>query len=374
MKVSVIGFGTVGKGVYEMLKNAPGLETGKVLVLPEFLSQPDQVTDFDEILSDASVDAVAEAIGGVEFPYQCVKAALEHKKHVVTSNKALIAEKGIELSRIAREMGVGLLFSAACGGGVPILHNMALAAKTDKILCCGGILNGTTNFILDRMTRFHADYAQTLREAQSLGYAEQDPSADVSGLDTLRKIMLCSGVAFGLLPHEGLCREGIEQICASDIEFFAEKGFICRLKGKAGKTEKGCYAYVEPTLLSPSSPDAAVLSNNNLAFYEAEKAGSITLIGQGAGRYPTASAMLRDLTRLQEGADYMLDCSCKPGGADNHLASHRYFVRCEKQDAPLFHQTETRFITEKMAVADMHEKAKQIRALNRQIFFAGIEE
>ena len=182
MRVAVLGFGTVGVGVYEMLQRAEGLEAGPVLVRPGKDDAPFKVTSIEQITGDPSVDAVAEVMGGVEPAYTYAAAVLRAGKHFVTSNKALVAAKGVELQAAAREAGVAFLFSAACGGGVPFLHNLAIASESDKILSLGGILNGTTNFMLDAMQSEGKDYGDVLRQAQALGYAEADPTADVEGI------------------------------------------------------------------------------------------------------------------------------------------------------------------------------------------------
>ena len=188
MKVAVLGFGTVGQGVYGMLAHSKGLEPGPVLVRPGKDNEPWKVADMNAIVSDASVGAVAEVMGGVEPAFSYCAMALKAGKHVVTSNKALVAARGIELAEIAREHGAAFLFSAACGGGVPFLHNLSLAVLSDRIESLGGILNGTTNYMLDAMQRRSLDYGAALSDAQKLGYAEADPTADVSGLDALRKM------------------------------------------------------------------------------------------------------------------------------------------------------------------------------------------
>ena len=229
MKVAVLGYGTVGVGVYEMLQAAEGLEAGPVLVRPGKEDQPFKVSSIDAICSDASVDAVAEVMGGVEPAFTYAMAAISAGKHFVTSNKALVAAKGVELNRAAREKGVSFLFSAACGGGVPFLHNLARAVQTDSVLSVGGILNGTTNFMLDQMQSTGKDYSDALMEAQQLGYAEADPTADVTGLDALRKIMLACAVAWGVLPQEGLLNEGIDSLSAADVKDFMGRGWVCRL-------------------------------------------------------------------------------------------------------------------------------------------------
>ena len=324
MKTAILGFGTVGVGVYEMLAKARGLEPGPVLVRPGKEDAPYKVSSMEAIVNDPSVEAVAEVMGGIEPAYTYACAALKAGKHFVTSNKALVAAKGVELNRLAREKGAAFLFSAACGGGVPFLHNLALARESDSILSLGGILNGTTNYMLDAMQRLGLDYAEALADAQRLGYAEADPTADVSGLDALRKIMLACAVAYDLLPTEGLLHEGIDSITAADVRHFQPRGYTCRLLASGGRTESGVYAYVEPVLLREGAPECSVLQNYNMARYEGRNSGPIVLMGQGAGRYPTASAVLRDLSGILRGERYMFSESCATGKADNGGSVHSY--------------------------------------------------
>ena len=380
MKVALLGFGTVGVGVYEMLAGAEGLEPGPVLVRPGKEDKPFKVSSIEAIVNDPSVGAVAEVMGGVEpaFSYAC--AAMKAGKHFVTSNKALVAAKGTELNALAREQGVAFLFSAACGGAVPFLHNLALAKESDEILSLGGILNGTTNYMLDAMQRLGLDYADVLADAQRLGYAEADPTADVSGLDALRKIMLASAVAYDVLPTEGLLNEGIESITAADVQHFQPRGYTCRLVVSGGRTDSGVYAYVEPVLLRAGAAECSVLQNYNMARYEGRNSGRIVLMGQGAGRYPTASAVLRDLSGILRGERYMFSESCAEGRADNSGSVHCYYVRLpaelageiEAESAELDGAV-ARLVTKPMSVSVMHETAKRLRAQGASVFFAAIE-
>lgn len=382
MKVAVLGFGTVGVGVYEMLQNAHGLEAGPVLVRPGKNDAPFKVTSIEEIVNDDSVDAVAEVMGGIEpaFSYGC--AALKAGKHFVTSNKALVSEKGIELQALAKESGAAFLFSAACGGGVPFLHNLSIARESDSILSLGGILNGTTNYMLDAMQRIGMDYSQALSDAQRMGYAEADPTADVSGLDALRKIMLACAVAYNKLPVDGLLNEGIESITAADVQHFMPRGYTCRLMAKGGALPGGkVYAYVEPVLLRSSAAECSVLENYNMARYEGRNSGSIVLMGQGAGRYPTASAVLRDLSCIAIGHRNMLLNSCVRSEADNASVSHPYYVRLPESMAGRLPAASieadngvARVITEAIPVTKMHEAARSIRQAGGEIFFAALEQ
>ncbi len=381
MKVAVLGFGTVGVGVYEMLCAAKCLEAGPVLVRPGKKDADFKVTSIEEITGDPSVDAVAEVMGGVEPAFTYAMAAIQAGKHFVTSNKALVAAKGVELNKAAREKGVSFLFSAACGGGVPILHNLARAVETDEILSVGGILNGTTNYMLDQMQSTGMDYGDALKEAQALGYAEADPTADVTGLDALRKIMLACAVAWDLLPKSGLLNEGIDSLTAADVKDFMGRGLTCRLIASGRRADDGrISAYVEPVLLKAGEAECAVLKNFNLARYEGKNSGSIAMIGQGAGRYPTASAVLRDLSGIAQGESAMFTAACAEGSADNSAESHCYYVRmpaaCKgcvpaaevlAEDAGVL-----RIVTEPVSVKAMHEAAAAVRAAGGKLFFAAL--
>ena len=382
MKVALLGFGTVGVGVYGMLDGAYGLEQGPVLVRPGKDDSFFKVTEIEKIVNDPSVGAVAEVMGGIEPAYSYVSAALAAGKHVVTSNKALVAAHGPELAELAEKNNVAFLFSAACGGGVPFLHNLALATESDKILSVGGILNGTTNYMLDAMQRRDMDYADALKDAQRLGYAEADPTADVSGLDALRKIMLACAVAYDQLPAEGLNNEGIESLTAADVAHFKARGLTCRLLASGGLSDEGrVYAFVEPVLLPASAAECAVLDNFNLARYQGENSGAIIMIGQGAGRWPTASAVVRDLSCILQGQRTMMQAGCPRVKADNSACSRVYYVRLPARFEDMLPLKEAekdgdllRAVTEPMPVSAMHEAAAKLRQAGAEVFFAAMGE
>ena len=350
MKVAVLGYGTVGVGVYEMLQAAKGLEAGPVLVRPGKENEAFKVSSIEKITGDPSVDAVAEVMGGVEPAFTYAMAAIRAGKHFVTSNKALVAAKGVELNRAARE---------------------------------AGILNGTTNFMLDQMQSTGKDYADALKEAQELGYAEADPTADVTGLDALRKIMLACAVAWGVLLQEGLLNEGIDSLSAADVKDFMARGWVCRLVASGQRSEDGrISAYVEPVLVRAGDAESAVLKNYNMARYEGKNAGPIAMIGQGAGRYPTASAVLRDLSGICAGESAMFPADCADGSADNSAAAHAYYVRLPKACGDLFPAaevladdgSEVRILTEALSVQKMHECAAALRKAGHAVFFAAVRE
>lgn len=380
MKVSLLGYGTVGVGVYEMLCASNSLEEGCVLVREGKDALPFMRTSIHEIVDDTSVSAVAEAMGGIEPAYSYLVSAIEAGKHIVTANKALVCEKGLALTQLAHKKGVGFLFSAACGGGVPFLSTLAIARESDKILSLNGILNGTTNFILDSMQRMGKSYAEALKEAQRLGYAEADPTADVSGLDALRKLILACAVGFNVMPVSGIEREGIENFTLADAQIIQSLGFVCRLTVNAVMTDKGLSAWVQPTLFSDKDMEAHIYSNNNLARYRGKNAGDIVLMGQGAGRYPTASAVLRDLNSLAS-APLMLKPTCQKGEAHNEKVYLPFFVRVSAPFASRFSSNERNIqgdtawlITPTMGVSQMHKLANDIRSEGGKIFFAAMGE
>ena len=376
MKVAVLGYGVVGKGVHDMLRTCACLEAGPVLVRP---GKADADFKLDTVAADPTVEAVAEVMGGVDVPYAYAVKIIEAGKHFVTSNKALVAARGVELARLAREKGVAFLFSAACGGTVPFLHNLELARQVDEIESLGGILNGTTNYMLDRMQSEGMGYAEALSEAQKLGYAEADPTADVTGLDALRKIMLGCAVAYDRLPDEGLFNEGIDSLSAEDVQHFQAKGLTCRLLAKGGLAEGRLYAYVQPALLPADAPECAVKKNFNMAKYMGKNSGQVVLMGQGAGRYPTATAVLRDLQCIVYGQRSMLSEGCEYAKAENDGCVCTYYVRIDEAfaDAVPFAEKESdgaavRGLTLPMSVKDMHLLAARLRKGGASLFFAEI--
>ena len=333
MIISILGHGVVGKGVYEMLQACPQYTVRTVLV-KKGEADPQKkwmVESLDYVLKDDS-DLVIECMGGIEPAFEFASKCLDAGKSFITSNKALVAAHGIELMQKAQAKGLSFLFSAACGGAIPILQNLYSARQADCILNAGGILNGTTNYMLDAMDSRGLSFEAALAEAKALGYAEADPTADLTGLDTLRKIMLISMVAYDRLPTEGFNIEGIQHVTATDFELAKELGCTIRLIGKCGLDKEGrLFAYVEPVFCSLSSALAGVKVNTNLAFYTGKNSGYMTFGGQGAGRYPTASAVVRDVFSVFCGQKQMLRPSCKVSQAFNasEVCEHQYIVRSD---------------------------------------------
>lgn len=308
VNIAVLGFGTVGSGVYEIVTKNKDIITRKagmeinikyVLDLREF---PDHEVNkvlthhIDDILNDDSIQVVVEVMGGVDVPYQFVKRALEKGKHVVTSNKALVAAKGPELLHIAKEKNVNFLFEASVGGGIPILRSMNRSLTADVILEVMGILNGTTNYILTEMTENGLEFDDVLKTAQQLGYAEKDPTADVEGYDACRKIAILSSLAYGKTAnYEEILTEGITKITKTDIAYAKKCNCVIKLLGVSKNEQKGISAFVAPMLLPKEHPLATVNGSFNAIFVKGNMVGDLMFYGRGAGSLPTASAVVSDV-------------------------------------------------------------------------------
>ena len=228
MKIGLLGMGTIGSGVFEISQNLSGVECKKVL---EKRFQAEYITDnIEGIVKDPEIELVVETMGGLHPAYEFAVHVLENKKHFVTANKLLVSVYGPELTALAKANGVGFLYGAACGGGIAYLANLEIARGIDRITSLGGILNGTTNYILDSMQSKGMDYAQALSEAQALGYAERDPSSDVDGLDTQRKLILSCAVGFdSYIKPEDIPTFGIRNVRSEDIAWGKEHSMVLRL-------------------------------------------------------------------------------------------------------------------------------------------------
>ena len=306
MRIGLLGFGVVGRGVYDIVADKPDIEVAKVCCL-EDVTLPDAVVtkNFKDILEDETIDTVVEAMGGVHPAYEFVRAAMEAGKHIVTSNKALVASCYDELLPLAREKGLKFRCTAAVGGGIGWLSEVERSRRVQTIYQVGGIMNGTCNYILDNMTRKGLDYNVVLKEAQALGYAEANPSTDVDGIDTWHKVILSSNIAFGVsVNRDQVPVAGISKISAADVDNFKAHGYTCKLIS-TGKHVDGKYSiYVHPTLVSSDALEANVPMNYNLITLVGETSGRMSFYGQGAGRYPTAYNVVQDLVDLLEGKGF----------------------------------------------------------------------
>ena len=330
MNIALLGFGTVGRGFYELLTERPlSLNICAVLARRPLDGLNCMVTsDFYKILNEADADIIVEAMGGLEPAHEYICAALRAKKHVVTANKQLMCAYYDELTALARENGVSLRCTAAAGGGIPWLSSLARAASVDAIISVSGIMNGTSNYILDAMSRRGMDYAAALSDAQRLGYAEADPTADVCGLDTRRKLVLSANIAYGVsISESDVPCFGIANITAEDMRFFEENGLACRLIGHAERHFGTISAAVEPMLFGADAGEARVYECGNMMSLCAAHMGGQSFLGAGAGAYPTGSNVLADCRAIAEGCSAFYTDSFTRAQVDNSRAYQRYYIR-----------------------------------------------
>ena len=308
IKIAVLGYGTVGSGVVEVLntnqesinrKIGDEIEVKYVLDLRDFPEDPIQekiVHDYDVILKDEEIKIVVEVMGGVNPAYTFVKQALEAGKSVCTSNKELVAKHGAELLEIAHEKDINFLFEASVGGGIPIIRPLNCSLTSNEIEEITGILNGTTNYIMSKMADEGSEFEDVLKDAQDKGYAERNPEADVEGYDACRKIAILSSLAFGnQVDYEDIYTEGITKITAEDIKFAKKMGYSIKLLASSKKVENKFYAMVAPFLVPQTHPLYSVNGVFNGIFVHGNVLGDVMFYGSGAGKLPTASAVVADV-------------------------------------------------------------------------------
>lgn len=357
MQIGLLGFGVVGRGVYEITNGRKDMQVARVLCLEDITLPDAQVTkNYQEILDDASIDTVVEAMGGLHPAYEFVRSAIEAGKNVVTSNKALVATFYDELLPLALSKGVAFRCTAAVGGGIGWLSELERARRVQTIRQVGGIMNGTCNYILDSMTRLGLDYGDALRQAQELGYAEADPSTDVDGIDTWHKLIVSANIAFGVsLDLTGIPAAGIRHIRKEDVDAFRSHGLTCKLVS-TGKAQSGEFsAYVQPALFPQSAPEATVPTNYNLITLVGNTSGRQSFFGQGAGRYPTAYNVVQDCIDFLQGRGFYCAYGQKVSVVNNEKLC--YYVRGGHDTWPEA-ETSTHWgsavITKPVAVAQMH--------------------
>lgn len=315
-KIGILGLGTVGTGtakiildplgrnplVQELVIHRVGVRSldkpREVSLSPDILT-----TNLENVVSDPEIDIIVELLGGLEPARSLILQAIQHKKHVVTANKAVIARYGSEIYEAANQAGVYVLLEAAVGGGIPIIKPLKQSIGANRVNSIIGIVNGTTNYILSQMTDYGADFAEVLREAQQLGYAEADPTADVDGLDAADKIAILASLGFGgRVKREDVYCEGIRQISSVDIQYADRLGFIIKLlaiaKGSQGEESDTLQLRVHPTLVPKNHPLASINGVFNAILIEADPLGQVMFYGRGAGAGPTASAVVSDILNI----------------------------------------------------------------------------
>lgn len=393
MKIAVMGYGTIGSGVVEVLdinkdriaeRAGEPVEVKYVLDLREFPGDPMEdkiVHDYKTIVEDKEVGIVVETMGGVEPAYTFVKAMLEADKSVTTSNKALVAEKGADLIRIAREHNVNFQFEASVGGGIPIIRPLNKCLTADEIEEITGILNGTTNYMLTKMANEGADFDDVLKDAQDKGYAEKDPTADIEGHDPCRKIAILTSLVCGKqVDFEEIHCEGITKISATDIKYAKAMGRSIKLLASSKRVGDNYTALVAPFMLDASHPLCGVNDVFNGVFVHGNVLGDAMFYGSGAGKLPTASAVVADVVDMVKHQHTNIFIDWKPEKVellDYKESENRFFVRTDSAKTEVeavfgkvayvegVADGEYAFTTDLMKEGDFQDKAQKINVLNR---------
>ena len=341
VNVAILGFGTVGSGVADVLtrnsavidQRVDGLVRLKyILDVRDFPDSPYKdlfVKDFSVIENDPEVDVVVETIGGAKVALDFTQRALKAGKSVVSSNKELVATHGYDLLQLAKEHGVSYLFEASVGGGIPILRPLTACLAANELDQITGILNGTTNYILTRMIKAGLSFDQALKEAQANGYAEQDPTADVDGHDACRKICILAAIAFGrhIYPQQ-VPTEGISGVTLADVAYAESCNRKIKLLGRAVKEPDGrVCAYVAPHLVDAEAPLAGVEDVFNAIMVKGDAIGDVMFYGRGAGKLPTASAVVADVMDAARHIQSRKHIEWGPGGEDVTVSPDQFPFR-----------------------------------------------
>jgi len=393
MKIAVMGYGTIGSGVVEVLninqekiakRAGEPVEVKYVLDLRDFPGSPIEdrlIKDYMTIVNDPEVGVVVETMGGVEPAYTFVKAMLEAGKQVATSNKNLVATKGAELIRIAREHNVNFLFEASVGGGIPIIRPLNKCLTADEIEQITGILNGTTNYMLTKMSEEGTEFSEALRDAQAKGYAEKDPTADVEGYDPCRKIAILTSMVCGKqVDFEDIHCEGITKITPIDIKYAKAMGCSIKLLATSKKVGDSYSCIVAPFMLPKDHALCGVGDVFNGIFVHGNVLGDAMFYGSGAGKLPTASAVVADVVDMvkHQHTNIYIDWSEeKMELVDYKDSQTKFFVRTSSYPAAVLDafghvnyvdadvEGETAFTTELMSEGEFESRVAKIDLINR---------
>ena len=390
-KVAIMGYGTVGSGVYDIIKtnsdklsrsaNGESVDIKYILDIRDFDDHPEKelfTKEFNDILNDDEVSVVAEVMGGLHPAYEFTKSLLEAGKSVVTSNKELVATYGTELLEIARGKNVNYFFEASVGGGIPIIRPMHQCLTANNILKIAGILNGTTNYILDQMIRKGKTFETALKDAQNNGFAERNPAADIEGHDACRKIAILASLASGkMIDYNDIDTDGITNITLDDVKYAAAMDSVIKLIGYAQFDENGkIYSIVSPMVIKNSSPLAGVDGVFNAIMVTGDCVGDVMFYGKGAGKLPTASAVVADVVDAVKHSDrskkifwekptenIMADIDSKKfeyfvRTTDSAENVQKIFGKCEFVDNII--DNESAFVTSPLTKSEVEEKLAKL--------------
>lgn len=390
MKIAILGYGTVGSGVGEIIekqasKDVQSLELGYILERKENLHKhPLMCDDIHRILEDKEIDVVVETMGGIEPAHTYILQALSAGKHVVSANKAVIAQYEAQFHACAKAHGVKLLYEASCGGGIPWLHQLQSVKRIDSIDEIHGIFNGTSNYILDHMSKEGTSFQEVLHHAQKLGYAEADPGADIDGYDIRNKLKISASIAFDCAPVQEIPTFGIRNIRKEDIAFAKAHHHTIKLIAAAKRNADTYGAVIEPTLYEEGLMEACVADNFNLACLHGATIGDLRFFGQGAGKLPTAHAIVQDLLDLAQEVNVSEPTLHVSLHYDPALLTSAYYIRTALDEKELHKLLQDAIwqselyngwrysLTKPVAKAQMHKQMEVILRQDPQAFMMAL--
>lgn len=390
MKIGILGFGTVGSGVYEIITESKNsiirdIEISKIFIRNKNkLSQNNMTLNIDEILNDESIDLIVEVMGGIHPAHEYITRALKSKKHVVTANKAVVAKYLNEFTQIAKENNVAFIYEASVGGGIPWVKSIKQAKRIDSITEVKGIFNGTSNFILYNMFKMGYDFNDILKIAQEKGYAEADPSADIDGIDIQRKLAITSSLAFDtIVTEENIPTFGIRNVTKNDIDYFKSQNLTLKLIATSKRDHDKYCSCVEPVIFSNNSIEANVSENFNIGSLTGDSIGELKFYGQGAGKLPTGNAIVQDIIDIYTGGHknypYSFD---KILEINQNLIKGKYYIRFEHEGSSqiLYDVKETSFklpssdynviITKELHLQSAQKLFKEMEKTEPNLFYA----
>ncbi|MQS96822.1 homoserine dehydrogenase [Companilactobacillus halodurans] len=386
MKIALLGFGTVGKGVYEIVKKVnmqtQNLSVSRILIRKGKESILPEMTDsVEEIVNDPEVDVVVEVMGGIEPAHTYILEALKHQKHVITANKAVIAKYLKEFNETAQQNKVKFYFEASVGGGIPWIQGLEKALRIDKVNSISGIFNGTSNYILDQMTKSNDSFNKVLENAQKLGYAEADPKADIDGLDVANKLCISADIAYdiNISNRDELPIFGIRNIELKDIKYFEKKGYAVKLMGFTHQFGNQYDYVVEPALVEKHTLEANIADNYNLISLNGDTIGRLDFFGQGAGMFPTANAVVQDVLDIKEGKGHLERDFDQALEYDANLYKKDYMIRAAFDCKALFKDYAPTdkgdfLYIHQIASGEMHRLMKLILKKDSKAFMVGLPD
>ena len=386
MNIAILGYGTIGSGVHEIIQEGTTVFTKRLHVTHVLVRKgktttlPIMCDDIETIVNDTALDVVVETMGGIEPAHTYIMAALKHGKHVVTANKAVVAAYLKDFQECAKENGVKFYYEASTGGGIPCIAGLEKAMRIDEVDEIHGIFNGTSNFILDHMQRYGTSFDEVLKEAQQLGYAEANPSADIDGFDICNKLRIFSSIAYDFHVPDNFPVFGIRNITKQDVKVFKSMDMAVRFIAKTKRRGNRYSCVVEPILFKETELEANTQDNYNLVSMHGATIGELKFFGQGAGKLATANAVVQDVIDILDGAEHLLRSYGQEMVYDTTLCRRDYVVRCDGDCRPYFKglNVETGtfdkyMIVKNMEVASMHALMKQICKVDPTAFMASIQ-